>query len=205
MKKLIFFSLLFQNILHAQLYVGGELSFTSSLSNQSYLDVNPYYLYQINPGFSAMYINKKNAMFKGNVAFVKDRFKDNAANSYLNDYTQFSFQASVLNSQLKNNWHQSLSIGFFVNKLNSYGVAQENELKYTLTEDLGTNLKFGIVSEYSIRCQNSKWLSSITWNAKSDISKLTILSKNDLMIRDNLVQVGIVFNISKKITLIKTK
>lgn len=205
MKKLIFFSLLFQNIVHAQLYVGGELSFASSLSRDSYLDVNPFYLYQITPGISGMYINKKNTMFKGSVGFIKDRFTDISANSYLNDYTQFSLQASVLNSQLKNNWHQSLSIGFFMNKLNSYGVAQANELKYTLTENLGTNVKFGIVSEYSIRCQNSNWLSSITLNTKGDISGLTVLSKNDLVIRDNLIQVGIVLNVNKKINWENTK
>ena len=201
MKKLLLFGLFFQNMLHAQLYVGGELNFASSIGNESGLNVKPSYLYQISPGISATYISKNNTIYKGTVSFVKDRFTDNSASNYLNDYTQFSFQRSFLNSQLKNNWHQSLSIGFYVNKLNRYGVAQANEQKYTLTENLGSNIKCGIVAEYAIRCQNSNWLSSITLNTKGDINNFTLLSDNNLTIRDNVIQVGMVLNVSKKVSL----
>lgn len=201
MKKLLLFGLFFQNMLHAQLYIGGELNFASSSSRQSGLDVKPSNLYQISPGISGIYITKKNDIYKGSIAFVKDRFNDNSANSYLNDYTQFSFQRSFLNSQLKNNWHQSLSLGFYVNRLNRYGVAQANEQKYTLTENLGNNIKCGIVAEYSIRFQNNNWLSSMTLNTKGDISKFTVLSDNNLLIRDNVIQVGLVLNVNKHVDL----
>ncbi len=205
MKKILVLLFLFQNISYAQLYLGGELNFASSISNQSSLDVKPSYLYQISPGISGIYITKKNDIYKGSIAFVKDRFNDNSANSYLNDYTQLSFQRSFLNSQLKNNWHQSLSLGFYVNRLNRYGVAQANEQKYTLTENLGNNIKCGIVAEYSIRFQNNNWLSSMTLNTKGDISKFTSLSDNNLLIRDNVIQVGLVLNISKSVNLKKLK
>lgn len=205
MKKILVLLFLFQNISYAQLYLGGELNFASSISNQSSLDVKPSYLYQISPGISGIYISKKNDIYKGSIAFVKDRFNDNSANSYLNDYTQLSFQRSFLNSQLKNNWHQSLSLGFYVNRLNRYGVAQANEQKYTLTENLGNNIKCGIVAEYSIRFQNNNWLSSMTLNTKGDISKFTSLSDNNLLIRDNVIQVGLVLNISKSVNLKKLK
>lgn len=201
MKKLLLFGLFFQNMLHAQLYIGGELNFASSSSRQSGLDVKPSNLYQISPGISGIYITKKNDIYKGSIAFVKDRFNDNSANSYLNDYTQFSFQRSFLNSQLKNNWHQSLSLGFYVNRLNRYGVAQANEQKYTLTENLGNNIKCGIVAEYSIRFQNNNLLSSMTLNTKGDISKFTVLSDNNLLIRDNVIQVGLVLNVNKHVDL----
>ena len=201
MKKIFVLLFLIQNISYAQLYLGGELNFASSISNQSGLDVKPSYLYQISPGISGIYITKKNDIYKGSIAFVKDRFNDNSANSYLNDYTQLSFQRSFLNSQLKNNWHQSLSLGFYVNRLNRYGVAQANEQKYTLTENLGNNIKCGIVAEYSIRFQNNNWLSSMTLNTKGDISKFTVLSDNNLLIRDNVIQVGLVLNVNKHVDL----
>ena len=201
MKKLLLFGLFFQNMLHAQLYIGGELNFASSSSRQSGLDVKPSNLYQISPGISGIYITKKNDIYKGSIAFVKDRFNDNSANSYLNDYTQLSFQRSFLNSQLKNNWHQSLSLGFYVNRLNRYGIAQANEQKYTLTENLGNNIKCGIVAEYSIRFQNNNLLSSMTLNTKGDISKFTVLSDNNLLIRDNVIQVGLVLNVNKHVDL----
>lgn len=201
MKKILVLLFLIQNISYAQLYLGGELNFASSSSRQSGLDVKPSNLYQISPGISGIYITKKNDIYKGSIAFVKDRFNDNSANSYLNDYTQFSFQRSFLNSQLKNNWHQSLSLGFYVNRLNRYGVAQASEQKYTLTENLGNNIKCGIVAEYSIRFQNNNWLSSITLNTKGDINNFTILSDNNLTIRDNVIQVGIVLNVSKSVNL----
>lgn len=201
MKKILVLFFLIQNISYAQLYLGGELNFASSISNQSSLDVKPSYLYQISPGISGIYITKKNDIYKGSIAFVKDRFNDNSANSYLNDYTQLSFQRSFLNSQLKNNWHQSLSLGFYVNRLNRYGVAQANEQKYTLTENLGNNIKCGIVAEYTIRFQNNNWLSSMTLNTKGDISKFTVLSDNNLLIRDNVIQVGLVLNVSKSVNL----
>lgn len=201
MKKLLLFGLFFQNMLHAQLYVGGELNFASSIGNQSGLEVKPSYLYQISPGISGIYITKKNDIYKGSIAFVKDRFNDNSANSYLNDYTQLSFQRSFLNSQLKNNWHQSLSLGFYVNRLNRYGVAQVNEQKYTLTKNLGNNIKCGIVAEYSIRFQNNDLLSSMTLNTKGDISKFTVQSDQNLLIRDNVIQVGLVLGIQKRLHL----
>jgi hypothetical protein len=201
MKKILVLLFLIQNISYAQLYLGGELNFASSSSRQSGLNVKPSNLYQISPGISGIYITKKNDIYKGSIAFVKDRFNDNSANSYLNDYTQFSFQRSFLNSQLKNNWHQSLSLGFYVNRLNRYGVAQASEQKYTLTENLGNNIKCGIVAEYSIRFQNNNWLSSITLNTKGDINNFTILSDNNLTIRDNVIQVGLVLNVSKNVNL----
>lgn len=200
MKKILVLFFLIQNISYAQLYLGGELNFASSISNQSGLDVKPSYLYQISPGISGIYISKKNDIYKGSIAFVKDRFNDNSANSYLNDYTQLSFQRSFLNSQLKNNWHQSLSLGFYVSHLNRYGVALANEQKYTLTENLGNNIKCGIVAEYAIRFQNNNWLSSMTLNTKGDISKFTALSNNNLLIRDNVIQVGLVLNVSKNLS-----
>lgn len=200
MKKLLVLFFLIQNVSFAQLYLGGELNFASSISNQSGLDVKPSYLYQISPGISGIYISKKNDIYKGSIAFVKDRFDDNAANSYLTDYTQFSFQRSFLISQLKNNWHQSLSLGFYVSHLNRYGVALANEQKYTLTENLGNNIKCGIVAEYAIRFQNNNWLSSMTLNTKGDISKFTALSNNNLLIRDNVIQVGLVLNVSKNLS-----
>jgi len=205
MKKIVVLLFLIQNISYAQLYLGGELNFASSISNQSGLDVKPSYLYQISPGISGIYITKKNDIYKGSIAFVKDRFNDNSANSYLNDYTQLSFQRSFLNSQLKNNWHQSLSLGFYINHLNRYGVAQANEQKYTLSENLGNNIKCGIVAEYAIRFQNNNWFNSMTLNTKGDISKFTSLSDNSLLIRDNVIQVGLVLNISKSVNLKKLK
>jgi len=205
MKKIVVLLFLIQNISYAQLYLGGELNFASSISNQSGLDVKPSYLYQISPGISGIYISKKNDIYKGSIAFVKDRFNDNSANSYLNDYTQLSFQRSFLNSQLKNNWHQSLSLGFYINHLNRYGVAQANEQKYTLSENLGNNIKCGIVAEYAIRFQNNNWFNSMTLNTKGDISKFTSLSDNSLLIRDNVIQVGLVLNISKSVNLKKLK
>ena len=205
MKKILVLLFLIQNISYAQLYLGGELNFASSISNQSSLDVKPSYLYQISPGISGIYISKKNDIYKGSIAFVKDRFNDNSANSYLNDYTQLSFQRSFLNSQLKNNWHQSLSLGFYINHLNRYGVAQANEQKYTLSENLGNNIKCGIVAEYAIRFQNNNWFNSMTLNTKGDISKFTSLSDNSLLIRDNVIQVGLVLNISKSVNLKKLK
>jgi hypothetical protein len=205
MKKIVVLLFLIQNISYAQLYLGGELNFASSISNQSGLDVKPSYLYQISPGISGIYITKKNDIYKGSIAFVKDRFNDNSANSYLNDYTQLSFQRSFLNSQLKNNWHQSLSLGFYINHLNRYGVAQANEQKYTLSENLGNNIKCGIVAEYAIRFQNNNWFNSMTLNTKGDISKFTSLSDNNLLIRDNVIQVGLVLNISKSVNLKKLK
>lgn len=205
MKKIFVLLFLIQNISYAQLYLGGELNFASSISNQSGLDVKPSYLYQISPGISGIYITKKNDIYKGSIAFVKDRFNDNSANSYLNDYTQLSFQRSFLNSQLKNNWHQSLSLGFYINHLNRYGVAQANEQKYTLSENLGNNIKCGIVAEYAIRFQNNNWFNSMTLNTKGDISKFTSLSDNSLLIRDNVIQVGLVLNISKSVNLKKLK
>jgi hypothetical protein len=205
MKKIFVLLFLIQNISYAQLYLGGELNFASSISNQSGLDVKPSYLYQISPGISGIYISKKNDIYKGSIAFVKDRFNDNSANSYLNDYTQLSFQRSFLNSQLKNNWHQSLSLGFYINHLNRYGVALANEQKYTLSENLGNNIKCGIVAEYAIRFQNNNWFNSMTLNTKGDISKFTSLSDNNLLIRDNVIQVGLVLNISKSVNLKKLK
>lgn len=200
MKKLLVLFFLIQNVSFAQLYLGGEMTFASSIDNESGLNVKPSYLYQISPGISGIYISKKNDIYKGSIAFVKDRFNDNSANSYLNDYTQFSFQRSFLNSQLKNNWHQSLSLGFYVSHLNRYGVALANEQKYTLTENLGNNIKCGIVAEYAIRFQNNNWLSSMTLNTKGDISKFTALSNNNLLIRDNVIQVGLVLNVSKNLS-----
>ena len=200
MKKLLVLFFLIQNVSFAQLYLGGEMTFASSIDNESGLNVKPSYLYQISPGISGIYISKKNDIYKGSIAFVKDRFNDNAANSYLTDYTQFSFQRSFLNSQLKNNWHQSLSLGFYVSHLNRYGVALANEQKYTLTENLGNNIKCGIVAEYAIRFQNNNWLSSMTLNTKGDISKFTALSNNNLLIRDNVIQVGLVLNVSKNLS-----
>ena len=205
MKKIFVLLFLIQNVSYAQLYLGGELNFASSIDNESGLNVKPSYLYQISPGISGIYISKKNDIYKGSIAFVKDRFNDNSANSYLNDYTQLSFQRSFLNSQLKNNWHQSLSLGFYINHLNRYGVAQANEQKYTLSENLGNNIKCGIVAEYAIRFQNNNWFNSMTLNTKGDISKFTSLSDNSLLIRDNVIQVGLVLNISKSVNLKKLK
>lgn len=41
----------------------------------------------------------------------------------------------------------------------------------------------------------------MTLNTKGDISKFTVLSDNNLLIRDNVIQVGLVLNVNKHVDL----
>ena len=63
---------------------------------------------------------------------------------------------------------------------------------------IGTNLKFGLATEYSIQLIRSNWLSSISLYTKGDLSQLTVLNQNDVIFRDELVRVGLTLNLNKQ-------
>ena len=105
---------------------------------------------------------------------------------------------SVLNIDLKSGVKNNLLFGAYTEGLTKFGVAQPGDDKFTFSDNIGTNLKFGLATEYSIQLIRSNWLSSISLYTKGDLSQLTVLNQNDVIFRDELVRVGLTLNLNKQ-------
>jgi hypothetical protein len=199
MKKFLLFVLLVSGTAQAQLYVGGQVTFNRKLERTNYTPVNPQISNAVEFGVTGIYRKNDQTKFKAIVSFSDDRFQDDASINVLNNYLGLCAMYSVMNLELKSGIKNSLLFGAYTEGLTQLGIAQPGDVKFTVSENIGPNFKFGIASEYTIELQRSNWLSSISLHTRGDLSQLTILNKNDVIIRDELVRVGLMLNLNKQV------
>ncbi len=198
MKKFLLFVLLVSGTAQAQLYVGGQVTFNRKLERTNYTPVNPQISNAVEFGLTGIYRKNDQTKFKAIVSFSDDRFQDNTSINIFNHYVGFSAMYSVLNLDLKSGVKNNLLFGAYTEGLTKFGVAQPGDDKFTFSDNIGTNFKFGLATEYSIQLIRSNWLSSISLYTKGDLSQLTVLNKNDIIFRDELVRVGLTLNLNKQ-------
>ena len=198
MKKILLFVLLVSGTAQAQFYIGGQVTFNRKSPRTNYTPVNPQNSNAVEFGVTGIYRKNDQTKFKAIVSFSDDRFQDNTSINIFNHYVGFSAMYSVLNIDLKSGVKNNLLFGAYTEGLTKFGVAQPGDDKFTFSDNIGTNLKFGLATEYSIQLIRSNWLSSISLYTKGDLSQLTVLNKNDIIFRDELVRVGLTLNLNKQ-------
>ena len=198
MKKILLFVLLVSGTAQAQFYIGGQVTFNRKSPRTNYTPVNPQSSNAVEFGVTGIYRKNDQTKFKAIVSFSDDRFQDNTSINIFNHYVGFSAMYSVMNIDLKSGVKNNLLFGAYTEGLTKFGVAQPGDDKFTFSDNIGTNLKFGLATEYSIQLIRSNWLSSISLYTKGDLSQLTVLNKNDIIFRDELVRVGLTLNLNKQ-------
>lgn len=198
MKKMMLFVLLVCGTAQAQFYVGGQFTFNRKSPRTNYTPVNPQVSNAVEFGLTGIYRKNDQTKFKAIVSISDDRFQDNNANNFFNNYVGLCAMYSVMNLDLKSGVKNSLLLGAYTEGLTRFGIAQPGNDKYTFSDNIGTNLKFGLATEYSIQLIRSNWLSSISLYTKGDLSQLTVINQNNVIIRDELVRVGLTLNLNKQ-------
>jgi hypothetical protein len=199
MKTSILFFLLILNSATAQIYVGGQLSVNRKRQFVNYTPVVPEFSYSNEFGITGIYCKNNESKFKAVISTADDRIENNQGTTYFNNYVGVCTMFSVLNFEMDSGKKNCLFFGCYAEGLTKFGTAEAGEEKFIFSNNIGTNIKFGIAAEYSLQSIKNKWLSSVSLYTRSDFSRLTI-SKNNIVMRDELIKVGINLNLNRQIS-----
>jgi hypothetical protein len=199
MRSTILLFLLVCNSSFAQIYIGGQLSLNRKIPSVNYTPVVPEFSNSNEFGLTGIYCKNNESKFKAIISTSDDRFNNDQDTSYFNSYVGVCTMLSVLNFEMNSGIKHCLFFGCYAEGLYKFGTAEPGEEKFIISNNIGTNIKFGIAAEYSLQSIKNKWLSSVSLYTRSDFSRLTI-SKNNIVMRDELIKVGINLNLNRQIS-----
>lgn len=199
MKNYILFFLIILNSAHSQTFIGGQFSFNRKLPLVNYTPVVPEISNSNEFGLTGIFCKNNESKFKAIITFSDDRFQDNQSIHYYNNFIGICAMVSVMNFDFSSGKKNCLLFGFYAEGLTKYGIADPGMDKFSILNNIGTNIKFGVATEYSLQMIQNKWLSSVSLFTRGDLSKLTVLNGENIIIRDELIRVGINLNLNKQL------
>lgn len=199
MKTVLFYFLIVLNAVHAQLYLGGQLSYNRKLPLLNYTPVTPQFSNSFEFGITGQYFKNNESKYKASLYFGDDRFQNIQSFHVYNNYLGLCVMGSMLNFNLKTEKKVCLLFGCYAEGLTKYGIADSGSDKFTFSKNIGTNIKFGLATEFAIQIFQNNWISSVSLFTRGDLSRLTILNDNNIFIRDELIRVGLNINLNRQI------
>ncbi len=180
-------------------YLGGSLGFSAYTVAQNEIPVTPFYQTNAEAGIVGVLNFKDKFLSKTGIFFTSYRspFVNNI--STYNEFIQIPIIFSFLNIDLGSRKQINLLIGPQISILTRYGVAKQGEDNYEINKSsFGDLYKFGVVTEAGFFNTNASFLNSFGLKFQMDIPALTIMSKEQMVVHDNFVSVGIYYNLNKK-------
>ena len=183
------------------IYLGGSLGFSAYTVTvaQNEIPVTPFYQTNAEAGIVGVLNFKDKFLSKTGIFFTYYRspFVNNI--STYNEFIQIPIIFSFLNTDLGARKQINLLIGPQISILTRYGVAKQGEDNYEINKSsFGDLYKFGVVAEAGFFNTNASFLNSFGLKCQMDIPALTIMSKEQMVVHDNFVSVGIYYNLNKK-------
>ncbi|MFZ6052173.1 hypothetical protein [Halocola ammonii] len=152
-------------------FIGANLNLGIYSPMESEIRVEPHHGFLVRPGLSFLFQTKGNSFFKIGVDFANYRSGLIDSTNYYEEYISVPVTFPIVQTSVnKENTDFAVLVGPEISIRSRAGVADSLETNYTvLDEPFGSQLKFGLVTEFSFLVWREKSLHTFGIRASTDL------------------------------------